>query len=183
MKTLFILISLFTLTASPDTQVVTRVTGLFSEERVDYLRACLEDVPELRLGEVKLDTASVTFHGVATNTPFHNANHEQLIQRIDQLLKRASNHTFGAAAASPLEPAKLKQIDIDVRGLDCKACAYGAYRAVYRLDGVIQARVSFKTNQATITVEPDKTNESELRDALKKAGVNFPKEPEPEKTP
>ncbi len=56
-------------------------------------------------------------------------------------------------------------------GLDCKGCAFGAYRAVAKLDGVERATVDFRRGIVTARVDPSKTNREALVAALKKAEV------------
>ena len=68
---------------------------------------------------------------------------EQRVQQLDNLLKSASNHTFGLKPLRSLPLEKLKLIEIPVAGLDCKGCALAAYEAVYQLGGVERATAGF----------------------------------------
>ena len=61
---------------------------------------------------------------------------------------------------------------IGVAGLDCKGCAYGAYRTLAKIDGVERATVYFKQWIVTARVDPSKTNREALVAALKKAEVD-----------
>lgn len=66
---------------------------------------------------------------------------------------------------------KLARIEIEVVGLDCKACSYAAYRAIYQIEGVARATASFKDGKVTALIDPKETNRPALEEALKKKGV------------
>src|SRR4051812_28695370 len=87
---------------------------------------------------------------------------EQTRERIDRLLRDASRGTFSALPPSSLPADRRQDIRIGVAGLDCKGCAFGAYRALAKVDGVEQATVDFKQGIATARIDPSKTNREAL---------------------
>jgi len=62
-------------------------------------------------------------------------------------------------------------VNISIAGLDCTGCSYGAYLAVYKIDGVENATASFKEGAVTAWIDPNKTNRAALEEALTKRGV------------
>ena len=65
-----------------------------------------------------------------------------------------------------------RPLRVAVAGLDCKGCAYGAYRAIAMIDGVERAVVSFRDGHVTARIDPAKTNREALVTALRKAQVD-----------
>ncbi|MFT5122255.1 MAG: copper chaperone CopZ [Kiritimatiellia bacterium] len=149
-----------------------QVTGLFYPDRVHDLRETFKALPEIELIEVDVDRAEVHVRYDA-KTAFPNAKPEDLIKQLDNKVRNASQHTFGVKALCTTPRTELTFIEIDVGGLDCKACSFGAYDAIYRLDGVEQATASFKTGKVTAWIHPDKTTREALEEALKKRGVTL----------
>ena len=166
--------------SAAETRVKCRITGLFRPDRVDDLRRqggrlrCVEGdaSAELKLVDVDYDNAEATFAYDPDARPLKNAGPEQVRERIGQLLRDASKGTFSAVAPSTLPADRRQEIRIGVAGLDCKGCAFGAYRAVAKLDGVERATVDFQQGIVTARVDPAKTNREALVAALKKAEVN-----------
>ena len=166
--------------SAAETRVKCRITGLFQPDRVDDLRrqgGTLRYVQgdasaEVKLVEVDYDNAEATFAYDPDARPLKDARPEQVRERIDQLLRVASRGGFSALPPSTLPADRRQEIRIGVAGLDCKGCAFGAYRAVAKLDGVERATVDFKQGIVTARVDPSKTNREALVAALKKAEVD-----------
>ena len=104
---------------------------------------------------------------------FPGTKPEQVIQQLDNLLKSASNHTFGIKPLRSVPLEKLQLIEIPVAGLDCKACCLAAYEAIYKLEGVERATASFREGRVTALIDPEKTDRAKLEAALKKRGVQL----------
>jgi copper chaperone CopZ len=149
-----------------------QITGLFSTDREADLRAALEKIPDVRLVGIDFPNAEATLDYDAAKA-FPNAKPDQIIQRLDGMLKAASNHTFGVKALRTVPREKLKLIEIPVAGLDCKACCLAAYEAVYRLDGVEIATASFREGRVAVWIDPEKTDRAKLEAALKQRGVTL----------
>ncbi len=66
---------------------------------------------------------------------------------------------------------ELEAIEIPVAGLDCKGCAFGAYKAVIEIEGVEQATASFKLGLIRAWIDPARTNRPALEDALRRRQV------------
>jgi cation transport ATPase len=147
-----------------------QVTGLFMTEREQDLREAFEKIPQIKLVSIDFKNAEATFEYDPAKA-FPGAKPAQVIERFDNLLKSASNHTFGIKPlrTTPLE--KLRLIEIPVAGLDCKACTLVAYEAVYQLEGVERATASFRDGRVTALIDPAKTDRAMLEAALKKRGV------------
>ena len=158
-----------------------QITGLFSVDREDDLREAVAAIPHVRLVSIDFKNAEASFIYDAGKA-FPGAKPEQIVDRLDQLLKNASHHTFGVKALRTTPADRLAQVDIPVIGLDCKGCAWAAYQSVYRIEGVEMATVSFKEGRVTALIEKGRTNREALETALRNKGVRI-KEPEKEKQP
>lgn len=163
-----------------EARVKCRITGLFQPDRVDDLRrqgGTLRYVEgdasaEVRLVEVDYDRAEATFAYDPDARPIKGATPDQVRGRIDPLLRNASRGAFSALPPSTLPADRRREIRIGVAGLDCKGCAFGAYLALAKLDGVERATVDFKQGVVTARIDPSKTNREALVAALKKAEVD-----------
>jgi hypothetical protein len=154
------------------------VTGLFSPDRQQDLRDVLTDLPELELVRLDYDAAEVTLrYDVAKLFP--NANPKkpptaaEVFERLNNLLARVSSGSFRLKQRSTVPEDKLTKLEIDIGVLDCKACRFGAYRTVMRIDGVERATVTSTPSRVTAWIDATKTNRAALEDALKKAGVGL----------
>lgn len=147
-----------------------QVTGLFMKEREQDLREAIERIPQVKLVSIDFENAEATFEYDPVKV-FPGAKVEQVNQRFDNLLKSASNRTFGIKPLRSVPSEKLRLIEIPVAGLDCKACCLAAYEAVYQLEGVERATASFREGRVTALIDPGKTDQATLEAALKKRGV------------
>jgi copper chaperone CopZ len=149
-----------------------QITGLFSTDREPDLREAFENIPQIKLISIDFKNAEATFEYDPAKV-FPGAKPEQIVQKLDALLKSASNRTFGIKPLRTLPLEKLQLIEIPVAGLDCKACCLAAYEAIYKLDGVERATASFRDGLVTALIDPEKTNRSRLEAALKQRGVQL----------
>jgi hypothetical protein len=163
---------------APVVRVRHQVTGLFSTDREKDLREVFEKLNDIKLVAIDFENAEATVD-YDPGKVFPGAKPEQIIERFDNLLKGASNHTFGLKALRSVDKEKLKRIEIPIAGLDCKACCLGAYEAVYRLKGVETATASFKEGKVTALIHPELIDRVELETALKQRGVEI-KMPQPQ---
>jgi copper chaperone CopZ len=147
-----------------------QVTGLFMKEREQDLREAVEKIPQVKLVSIDFKNAEAIFAYDPAKV-FPGARPEQMVERFDNLLKSASNHTFGVKPLRSVPLEKLRLIEIPVAGLDCKACCLAAYEAIYTLEGVERATASFREGRVTALIDPGKTDRAKLEDALKKRGV------------
>lgn len=156
--------------ADPPQQVVHRVTGLFSPDREADLRKALEKVDGIRLVSIDFDHAEATFeYSVASKFP--NATPEQVVERFNEWLRNASNHTLGIKAVCAVPRDKLTRIEISVGVLDCDACCLAVYEILAQQEGVEQAMISVKDGRATALIDPAKTDKSKLEAALREREV------------
>lgn len=157
-----------------------RLTGLFQPDRVDDLRRQAGPLViqegnsrfEVKLVEVNYEMAVVTFAYETDSPPFKNRNPDQVLERIGNQLRHISRGSFTVTPLSTLKPERQKEERIDVAGLDCKGCAYGAYRAIAQIEGVERAVVSFKEGHVKAWIDESKTNRESLIKALKNAQVD-----------
>jgi len=147
-------------------EVTHQVTGLFMPEREADLREAAAKLKEAKLVRIDVKKAEAVFDYDVKKF----GKPDQAIKKLDQMLRDVSAGTFGV---KPLctKPDKLKWIEIPVAGLDCKACTWVAYEAVYMLDGVERATASFRDGKVTALIDPAKTDRSKLEAALKKRQV------------
>lgn len=147
-----------------------RVTGLCFPERVDELKAALKDHEHVKLLNVNYERAEIE---VSYNPK--RFSREQIGHSI-------GGKGFGVKASLvPWE--KLRKVDIEVIGLDCKGCCLGTYNVLNRVEGVEQATVDLKNGRIQAMIDPEKTNQKALEQALKKGNVKLKNPPpdEPEK--
>jgi copper chaperone CopZ len=157
-----------------------RLTGLFQPDRVDDLRRQADPLVihegnarfEVKLAQVNYETAVVAFAYDADSPPFKNRNPDQVLERINNQLRHISRGSFTVSPLSTLKPEQQKEERIDVAGLDCKGCAYGAYRSIAQIDGVERAVVSFKDGYVKAWIDSSKTNRDSLIKVLKNAQVD-----------
>ncbi len=147
-----------------------QVTGLFCKERVADLKEAVEKVPGVKLARVDYENAEAAFR-YDPKEAFPGARPEDVVKRLDDKVRAASNHTFGVRPLRKAPRDKLKLVEIKVAGCDCKACSLAAYEAVYRLEGVEQATASFREGRVTALIDPAKTDRAKLKVALLKRGV------------
>jgi hypothetical protein len=148
-----------------------QITGLFAPDREADLREACAKLPDIKLLRVDFASAEATFDYNPAKA-FPNTKPAQIVERFDALLKSVSNHTFGVKPLRTTPRDRLRQIEIPVAGLDCKACCLAAYEAIYRLDGVELATASFRDGRVTALIDPAKTDRAKLGAALKKRGVD-----------
>jgi hypothetical protein len=139
---------------SPQT-IKYQITGLFMKEREQDLREAVEKIPQVKLLAIDYANSEATFE-LDPAKVFTNAKPEQFVERFDNLLKSASNHTFGVRPLRRVASDKLKLIEIPVAGLDCKTCCLAAYETIHKLDGVERATASFREGLVTALVDPAK---------------------------
>jgi copper chaperone CopZ len=147
-----------------------QVTVLFMPEREQDLREAFEKIPQIRLVSIDFKNAEAVFEYDPAKA-FPGAKPAQVIGQFDNLLRTASNRTFGIKPLRSVPLEKLKLIEIPVAGLDCKACSLAAYEAIYKIDGVERATASFRAGRVTALIDPAKTDRAALETALKKRGV------------
>jgi copper chaperone CopZ len=158
---------------NPEPQAVKyQITGLFSTDRQQDLREAFAQIPQIKLVDIDYRNAEVAVQFDPAKA-FPNTRPEEVLPKLDGLLKSASNHTFGVKVLGTTPLEKLKLIEIPVAGLDCKACCLAAYEAICKLEGVERATASFREGRVTALIDPEKTDRAKLESALKKLGVQL----------
>jgi len=156
---------------APDVQPVKhRVTGLYNAGREADLREAVQKIAGMTIVSIDFDTAEVTFAYDSLKL-LGKGSEKELLERLENMFRRASSHTFGIRALSTTPKEKLTRIEIGVLGLDCKGCELSAYESISKIEGVEQATCSFKESRMTALIDPEKTNKAALEDALKKRNV------------
>ena len=157
-----------------------RVTGLFNPAREADLKDAVKKIAGVELVSIDFDSSEVVF-SYDVQKLLGKGTDKQLIERFDNLLRNASTSTFGVKPVCATPKEKLTRIEIPVLGLECQACCLSAYEAIFKIDGVEQATCSFKESRMTALIDPEKTNQAALEDALKKRNVTLKKPEEPAK--
>jgi hypothetical protein len=158
------------------------VIGLFSPDRQDDLREVLKSVTEFQLVKLDYDNAEVTLR-YELEKLFPNVNpkkppkEEEISQRLNNLLGNASQGTFRFKPLSAVPKDKLTKLEIKIGILDCKACRYGAYLTVLRVEGVERATVASKPSMITVWIDAKKTDRAAVEAVLKRAGVEVDPKP------
>jgi len=147
-----------------------QVTGLFAPEREQDLREAFTKIPQIKLVDIDFKNAEITLEYDAAKV-FPNTKPEEVLPKLDALLKTASTHTFGVKPLRTTPLDKLKVVEIPIGILDCKACGLAAYECVAKLDGVEWTVVNYREGRVTALIDPDKTDRGKLEDALRKLGA------------
>jgi copper chaperone CopZ len=153
-----------------------RVTGLFSPEREKDLREVVSKLQDVKLVSIDFKYAEATFE-YDSDKLLNRPKPDEIPQRFNDLLRPASNHTFGIEQLFQTPKDKLQKVEIPVSGLDCKACCLAAYEIIYKIEGVEQATASFKDGLITALIVPEKTNRAALEESLKNRGVTLKETP------
>jgi copper chaperone CopZ len=169
---MILLLAVMSLLASDVQPFKHRVTGLFNKEREGDLREAVKKLTDVAIVGIDFDTGEVTFSYDPLKL-LGKGNEKQLLERFDNLIRNASNHTFGVRALCTTPREKLTRIEIPVAGLDCRGCELSAYEVIFKIDGVEQATCSFKAGMMTALIDPEKTNKGALEEALKKRNVTL----------
>ena len=151
-----------------------RVTGLFAPVRVDDLRKLVAQLPDVKLVSVDFKSAEAVFSYDPAKLG-GGGKPEKAMERLDNLVRNASRSTFGIKPLCTTPRDQLTLIEVGVLGLDCKGCAFAAYEAVAKLDGVEQATASFKIGLVTALIDPKKTDRAAIEAALKQRQVELKK--------
>jgi len=149
-----------------------QITGLFSPDRVTDLRETFQRLPDVKLIDVDYDNAEATVEYVPAKA-FPGARPEEIVRRFDERLRSVSFGTFGVKPLRSVPKEKLRRVEIEVVGLDCKGCSLAAYESIYKLEGVELATASFREGRVTALIDPDKTDRARLEEALTKRGVRL----------
>ncbi|MES1944486.1 heavy metal transport/detoxification domain-containing protein [Salinisphaera sp. PC39] len=75
------------------------------------------------------------------------------------------------ALASTPAAASLRQVQHEIRGMDCAPCAYGMQKSLRKLDGVEDVQVSLNDAMGTLTLAPgNEVTFEQIRDVIRKGG-------------
>ena len=149
------------------------VVGLFSPDRAEDLREATGYIPEVCLVKVDFANGEAEFRYDPAKA-FPGAKPEQIVERFNNLMQHHVPHsTFGIRKLREKPLAEYTYVEIPIAGLDCKGCAYAAYDAVIRVEGVERATADFRQGLATAHFDPAKTNREAIEAALKQRGVEL----------
>lgn len=169
------LVAVLALAAQATTvEVKHRITGLFEPARVDELKESFKKVKDAALVSLDYERAEAVLSYDPKKMSGKKTDPErekEIVERLDQLLKQASNHTFGVKPLSTTPKDKQAKLEIPVLGLDCRACCLSAYEVLAKEAGVDAATCDFKKGLMTALIDPEKTNRAALVEALKKRQV------------
>ena len=151
-------------------RVTYRLTGLFAPDGEKDLREAFKALPDFKLIAVSFDDAEVTIEFVPGKL-FPGQKPERVTELVHDKVRSVTHATFGIKPRRTVTKDKLRQVTIPVAGCDCKACCLAAYEAVAAIDGVEQATASLKDGRVTARIDPSKTDQGKLEEALRKRGV------------
>ena len=150
-----------------------RVSGLFAPAREAALRTALEKLPGVTLVRLDREQGEAVFaYDPAVAFPGTKPEPVELDKRFDERLREASRHTLGILPPCPTPRDRRQSLEIPVAGLDCQACCLATYESIYKLDGLIQASVSYREGKVTALIDPEKTDRAAMVTALKARGVD-----------
>lgn len=75
------------------------------------------------------------------------------------------------ALVSTPAAASLRQVQHEIRGMDCAPCAYGMQKGMQKLDGVEDVKVSLNDAMGTLTLAPgNQVTFEQIRDVIRDGG-------------
>jgi hypothetical protein len=159
--------------AEPKVERITyRAIGLFSPEREKALRAGFDDLsPDFKLVSVNFNEAEITVEFSPAKL-WPGQKPERVAELVNDKVRQATSHTLGVKPRRDVPRDKLKTVTIQARGCNCAACNLAAYEIVAGVEGVYQATASFKDERISALIDPTKTDQVKLEDALRKRGVD-----------
>jgi cation transport ATPase len=173
MKPLAFLLFLSVAANAAEQSVQYSVRGLFQPDRKGVLINAAKALENCRLVRVDYETARATFAYDDEAKGFKKAKPEQILQQIDNQIRKMTNYTFTLVPLGALPEAELKRIDFTIEGLDCRGCSYGAYNTVATLEGVERATANFHDGKLVVFIDPAKTSREALAEVLKKKEIKF----------
>jgi len=69
-----------------------------------------------------------------------------------------------------VEKDNIRQVKLDIGGMDCEACSQTIDRALSKVPGVLKYETQFKNGSSIVTFDNTKTNEKAIVDAVNGAG-------------
>jgi copper chaperone CopZ len=78
--------------------------------------------------------------------------------------------TMTAGLITPALAGEPLTVKIGVEGMTCASCTFATKAALKRLDGVEEAKVSYRDKQASVTYDPDRVTLEQMADAIRQAG-------------
>jgi copper chaperone CopZ len=148
------------------------LTGIFDSECEINLRTALAEIPGVALAKLDMATGEALF----TYDPaaaFPATKPDKVVERFDQLLRQASGHLISARPASTTPKEKLKQIELPVVFLHCRACGLALHEMLMKQDGVEQVQIDLKKRTVQATIDPEKATSQQLAAFLKKREVTI----------
>ena len=64
----------------------------------------------------------------------------------------------------------MKQVELRVTGMSCRACEQRIEKALARIDGVAQSAADHRAAQVRVMFDPARTSESDVRSCVERAG-------------
>ena len=68
--------------------------------------------------------------------------------------------------------AEAQTIEFAVEGMTCTSCSFAVKAALKKVDGVEDAKVSFREKNAVVTYDPDRVGPEALAEAVDKTGFH-----------
>lgn len=172
-KTLALLLLVPLCATAAEQSVEYSVRGLFQPDRKDALITAARALESCRLLEVHYESARAVFIYDDEAQGFKKAGPEQVLQQINNQIRKLTNATITLQQPDTLREDQLQRIEFTVEGLDCLGCSYGLYSAVASLEGVERAYASFRDGKLTAFIDPSKTSRQNLAAVLKKKEIKF----------
>ncbi|KAA3617251.1 MAG: hypothetical protein D8M58_03305 [Calditrichaeota bacterium] len=79
-------------------------------------------------------------------------------------------------ADGPYKSVKLKEVTLDVPGMNCASCPFTVQKSLKKLDGVVSAKATLENKKAVVKYDPLKVTPKQMIEATKNAG--YPSNPE-----
>lgn len=153
-----------------------QLRGLFAKDRVDdFRKLCDEKLSKFGLAEVDYDQAEALFR-FDPSKAMPGVGEKDFIAVLDNEIRNASRYTFSVRERRAIPIDQLERIEIQIEGLDCKACSLAVYEMLISCPGVELAYASFKEQKGVVFIERGKFDLASTKKLLSERGVRFPSE-------
>jgi copper chaperone CopZ len=168
------------MTFKDEDQMTVRVLGLFIKEQSDSFNKALQRIDELRLVAINFEKAEATIQyadSLASGTT------SEITERLNQRVRQHTSGIFSLKTLGKIPHDQFEKVEIEIVGLDCKACSLAVHDLIVSIDGVTHATADFESGQAYAWFDASKCSAATIKDRLTESGVTLRSEDRGETNP
>ncbi|MBL6725117.1 MAG: DUF1592 domain-containing protein [Rubripirellula sp.] len=168
------------MTFKEEDQMTVRVLGLFIKEQSDSFNKALQRIDELRLVAINFEKAEATIQyadSLASGTT------SEITERLNQRVRQHTSGIFSIQTLGKIPHDQFEKAEIEIVGLDCKACSLAVHDLIVSIDGVTHATADFESGKAYAWFDASKCSAATIKDRLTESGVTLRAEDRGETNP